>query len=144
MANVDDSGLHERDDLVSGFSPRGRTDFAGADREGLTGILHRSDSQEVIPKRGAHKVDLELGGDDIAIRWRPGQRCVPTRRVDDGRDCPSMKIAVLLRKCLGEGQCDVHLAIRYQGKLCPECRHQALRIEAGRDSIVDFVHGEAG
>ena len=33
---------------------------------------------------------------------------------------------------------------RITRKLCPECRHQALRIEAGRDSIVDFVHGEAG
>lgn len=117
-----------------------RSDFAGADREKLACILYPSDSQEVAPERGSQKVDLELGRDNLASGWRPRQGCIAARSVQDARNRARMNIAVLLGKRLGEREGDVHLALRHQSDLCTDSCHEALRAEAGRDSLMKVAH----
>ena len=141
LGDVDDGGLHDRDNLVFRGCSHVRANLSGADSQQPAGAKHLANRQEAITHGGPQEIDLEFGRHDFEAGRRPGQRRVATGAVDDAGDRASMDITMLLRKLLREGQRDLNLACIDQFKGRPDCGHQALSLETGRDPRFYFAHG---
>ena len=103
VPDIDDGCLDQSDHFVGRFSTGERTDFARADREKASCVLHPCNRQEVVSTCGPQEVDLELGCHNLVSRGRLRQRGIATRAVDDACDCASVNISVLLGNAPREG-----------------------------------------
>jgi len=138
--DVDDGGLHKSDHLVDAIRSRERSDFAGANRQELSSIQDPANGHKAFAQGWAQQVDFEFRRDHLEARGRLRQRRIAARTVDNAGGRARMKISMLLGKGGRERKLDVDISIVDPGQPGTDGRHQALRVEAVRDSLVDVAH----